>query len=685
MGSEFKEVKDKCGHFKGNVFNNGHIIVKIKEDYAVIKDSATRDILVKRAYPVVQIKRGGGWEAVEFEDKFIVKSNHNGWHVVAVGMVHHGDVEIRGFLEYYQKKKFKEGEPLYPLLLLYFNKSVEYRVIWRYEGIATNYFEVIDNGTGYTRAPFKEGHERRIIYNGTVHGTVEFEDEQDIVKTWKNGTLLFGLNWEKEKMRFKKLIIHAEDDVSMEIAEEPGKGLRYEDTGGFMVSYTPPAPDHGGGGSGDDSDGDGLSDSQEQAGWYIWLCTSGTTWHHIKVWSDPHYKDTDNDGVNDGVEYAHGTNPEDSDTDNDELTDYQEIYTYGTYGYTWDSDEDELSDWREVDGWYTTINGYTIHVTSNPLVKDTDRDKIDDYSEYEHGSDPHKEDSDEDHLSDYIEINILTGYSPSNKDSDHDGITDDREDYDGDYTSNYQELQIGKNLTKRDIFGFHFVISADFDMNEDYLNKLITGFKKASEYIYDYTDGYAFIAEIKIYDNYGHGGDANIIIGEGNADSRDDEYWPHVAPSPDALFGYRTHTGAIYLPQFFYFKTPDNPDYYHAIGHEIGHYGFGFDDEYLHPDGSEISSSSRMHTVMADPYNYDEISTPRDYENPLYDTNTLQWKRYQKSCWELFFELYTEYYNIYFDLDGNGVRDTSFSENYIPSDGPHLDVGEYMYVTADIN
>ena len=381
------------------------------------------------------------------------------------------------------------------------------------------------------------------------------------------------------------------------------------------------------------------------------------------MYSDPHYRDTDND----------------------ELTDYQEIYTYGTYGYTWDSDEDELSDWREVDGWYTTINGYTIHVTSNPLVKDTDRDKVDDYSEYEHGSDPYKEDSDEDHLSDYIEINILTGYSPSNKDSDHDGITDDREDYDGDYTSNYQELQIGKNLTKRDIFGFHFVISADFDMNEDYLNKLITGFKKASEYIYDYTDGYTFIAEIKIYDNYGHGGDANIIIGEGNADSRDDEYWPHVAPYPDALFGYRTHTGAIYLPQFFYSKTPDNPDYYHAIGHEIGHYGFGFDDEYLHPDGSEISSSSRMHTVMADPYNYDEISTPRDYENPLYDTNTLQWKRYQKSCWELFFELYTEYYNIYFDLDGNGVRDTSFSENYIPGDGPHLDVGEYMYVTADIN
>ena len=31
VGSEFKEMKDKGGHFKGNVFNNGHIIVKIRE------------------------------------------------------------------------------------------------------------------------------------------------------------------------------------------------------------------------------------------------------------------------------------------------------------------------------------------------------------------------------------------------------------------------------------------------------------------------------------------------------------------------------------------------------------------------------------------------------------------------------------------------------------------------------
>ena len=79
--------------------------------------------------------------------------------------------------------------------------------------------------------------------------------------------------------------------------------------------------------------------------------------HHneeIKSWKAieiPQIKDIfsyTRDGVNDKVEYDHGTNPGDGDTDNDALDDRQEIYYYGTYAYTWDSDEDELSDKKEI-------------------------------------------------------------------------------------------------------------------------------------------------------------------------------------------------------------------------------------------------------------------------------------------------------------------------------------------------
>ncbi len=346
------EEKKMHGFFKGNVFNNLRIMVEINEDYATIKNAKDGETLVEKAYPVIEIKEGKEWREIEFEEKFIEVQNHGGWHTVAIGFAHTGKIAVRGFLEYYQRKKVGEGAPLYPLLLLYFNKSVEHRVVWRYEGIATNWFEVIDNGTGETRAPFKEGHARRVIYNGTIQGKMEFEDGQDIVVAWKNGVKEFGSNWEREKLRYKTLKFDVEDRVNMEIVEDEsnGKMLKSEESR-VVDAYGLMAWDSGGGGSDPDSDGDGLSDSTEEAGWYIWVCTSGTTWHHIKVYSDPHYKDTDNDGVDDKAEYDHGTDPEDSDTDDDGLNDSEEIYTYGTYAYTWDSDENGISDNDEFHNW----------------------------------------------------------------------------------------------------------------------------------------------------------------------------------------------------------------------------------------------------------------------------------------------------------------------------------------------
>jgi len=170
-----------------------------------------------------------------------------------------------------------------------------------------------------------------------------------------------------------------------------------------LAPYGTMAWDEGSMGSNGDSDGDGLSDSIENAGWYIWLCTSGTTWHHIKVWSDPNNPDTDGDYVSDEAEYDHGTNPQDEDTDNDALDDRQEIYYYGTYGYTWDSDEDGISD--------------------------------------------------------YTEVNVIH-YNPISKDSDGDGIFDGNEDYDGDGIRNINDWEISKYNRR---FGFIFEIARSHD------------------------------------------------------------------------------------------------------------------------------------------------------------------------------------------------------------------------------
>ena len=101
-----------------------------------------------------------------------------------------------------------------------------------------------------------------------------------------------------------------------------------------------------------DSDNDNLSDCQE-------IGVYGTS---------PMLIDTDMDGLGDGDEvFIHSTNPLSSDTDNDALSDHDEIHIHGTDPALPDTDSDGLYDGAEIG----------VH-SSNPLVADTDGDTIPD-------------------------------------------------------------------------------------------------------------------------------------------------------------------------------------------------------------------------------------------------------------------------------------------------------------------
>lgn len=118
-----------------------------------------------------------------------------------------------------------------------------------------------------------------------------------------------------------------------------------------------------------DDDGDGLSNSEEG--------NFGT---------DPNDSDTDDDGVSDGDEInTHGTDPLDSDTDDDGLTDGEEINTHGTDPLDPDSDDDGIPDGQEI------INGTDPNQKDNPVIPiilfllldddDQDQDGIDDQAD----------------------------------------------------------------------------------------------------------------------------------------------------------------------------------------------------------------------------------------------------------------------------------------------------------------
>ena len=153
-----------------------------------------------------------------------------------------------------------------------------------------------------------------------------------------------------------------------------------------------------------DTDDDGLSDYDE-------VTSTGT---------DPTLDDTDGDGLSDGDETSTtGTDPLDADSDDDGLDDGAEVSDRGTDPLDTDTDDDGLSDGDEVND-----------VGSDPLDTDTDDDGLSDGDEVNDvGSDPTLEDTDFDGLDDGTEVSE-SGTDPTDADSDDDGLTDgDEVDY----------------------------------------------------------------------------------------------------------------------------------------------------------------------------------------------------------------------------------------------------------------
>ncbi len=87
--------------------------------------------------------------------------------------------------------------------------------------------------------------------------------------------------------------------------------------------------------------------------------------------------DQDIDALSDADESKYGTNAFNPDTDNDGLTDWEEVVRYKTFPTQYDSDADGLSDGKEVLNWSTS-----------PVAFDSDKDGYSDFTEIANGYDP---------------------------------------------------------------------------------------------------------------------------------------------------------------------------------------------------------------------------------------------------------------------------------------------------------
>lgn len=153
--------------------------------------------------------------------------------------------------------------------------------------------------------------------------------------------------------------------------------------------------------------------------------------------------DSDQDKLPDDLETVLGSNPNNADTDGDKLPDGYEYQYTGSSPLKKDTNGNGTSDDQEDPDTDELNNLKEYRLKTNPTNSDSDLDKLTDSDEVnKHHTQPANEDTDEDGLTDGNEI--LHGTDPLKKDTDGDGTVDGNETFA--VTVNVDKIENDKNV-----------------------------------------------------------------------------------------------------------------------------------------------------------------------------------------------------------------------------------------------
>jgi Secretion system C-terminal sorting domain/Beta-propeller repeat len=194
--------------------------------------------------------------------------------------------------------------------------------------------------------------------------------------------------------------------------------------------------------------------------------------------------------------------------------------------------------------------------------------------------------------------------------------------------------------------GFNLVVSIEWEASDEYIRELKSAFLNASNYLYDIANGHACLQNIAIYDNGSQWDNADIRI---HANNRE---WPRTI-----INGYKWEMrGYVKLPPQSFGSaidninrvydeplTPDNYINYYYIIHELGHYFFGFYDEYISatrelifPDTAGTQPKINFGFMDDGRIQQDQMSSEMSAFETAEYTNTAQYSKRNSACWEYF-------------------------------------------------
>ncbi|WP_333636803.1 hypothetical protein [Ruminococcus sp.] len=157
-------------------------------------------------------------------------------------------------------------------------------------------------------------------------------------------------------------------------------------------------------------------------------------------------EDSDGDGLCDPLEDYLGTDKNNANTDDDGLTDYEELYYTQTDPLKYDSDDNGICDADEDIDEDGLSFRQELDLTTDPFNNDTDFDGLSDGDEVNvYGTDPLKKDTDDDGLIDGKEPEYSC--DPLNPDSNYDGILDGDDTYTVTKKSKESDSKVSVELT----------------------------------------------------------------------------------------------------------------------------------------------------------------------------------------------------------------------------------------------